>query len=98
MVGRGALDSKSRLSLTRAIRELMAVLGKEDLEGLTFKIEVNDSGQVLLSPEVTVPAREAWLYRNPDAHAAVRRGMDEAERGAVVRRGSFAAYEHDETE
>lgn len=63
-----------------------------------FKIEVNDEGQVLLSPEGTVPAREAWLYRNADAHAAVRRGMEEAERVTIVRRGSFAANESDDRE
>jgi len=95
-VGRGALDSKSRISLTRVIRELVKVLGTGNLEGLTFKIQVNDAGQVLLSPEVSIPACEAWLYRNPQALAAVHSGLREAEQGPLVKRGAFAGFEDDE--
>jgi len=35
---------------------------------------------------------EAWLYRNPDALAAVRRGLEEAGQNKGRKVGSFARY------
>ncbi|HVA48336.1 MAG TPA: hypothetical protein VNH11_18360 [Pirellulales bacterium] len=30
---------------------------------------------------LAIPEREAWLYRNPEAMAAVRRGLEQARNG-----------------
>jgi hypothetical protein len=38
----------------------------------------------------SIPASESWLYRNPEAIAAVRRGLQEAAEGKAVSVGSFA--------
>jgi hypothetical protein len=97
-VGRAALDSKNRLSLTRAVKEMVHLLKPGDLEGLTFKIQLNEEGQVLLSPEVSVPLKEAWLFHNAPALDAVRRGLREAELGQVVTRGSFRSHAEDDIE
>lgn len=53
------------------------------LEGVTYHIYSNSLGQIVLDPQVTVPASEAWLFNNPDALAAVRRGLADAAKGRV---------------
>lgn len=93
-VGKGTLDSKRRIALTKAIEALQAVIG-EDVERLRFKIACNKAGQILLSPEVTVPLHEAWLYNNKAALESVRRGLEEAGRGKARKIGSFAKHAND---
>ena len=58
-------------------------------EGVVFHIWHNSIGQILLDPQVTIPASELWLFENKDALASVDRGMLESIR---VNRGSFAKY------
>jgi hypothetical protein len=50
-------------------------------EGVSYHIYTNSTGQIFLDPQVTIPASEAWLYKNPDAIAAVRQGLLEAAQG-----------------
>jgi hypothetical protein len=52
-------------------------------EGITYHIYKNDIGQIVLDPQVTIPASEAWLFRNPEVLAAVKRGISDAARGKV---------------
>ena len=40
-----------------------------------------DDGTVLLVPCVEIPAREAWLYKNPKALKSVLQGIKDAEEG-----------------
>ncbi len=53
------------------------------LEGVTYHIYINRIGQIVLDPQVTIPASEAWLFNNPDALASVRRGLSDAAQGRV---------------
>ena len=59
---------------------------------MRFDVYRNEVGQLVLDPRVSVPAREAWLFRNPEALAAVRRGLDESARGKTKPLGSFAKH------
>jgi hypothetical protein len=77
-------DAKRRVTLGKALEGYPA-----DIE---FAVYRNDKGQIILDPMVRVPAREAWLYTNPEALAAVRRGLDEAARGETAVIGSFASH------
>jgi hypothetical protein len=81
-------DAKKRVTLGKA------------LEGyppdVQFAVYRNEQGQLILDPLVTVPAREAWLYANPQALAAMRRGLEEAARGETEPIGSFAAFAESE--
>jgi hypothetical protein len=77
-------DAKKRLTLGKALEGY-----PDDVE---FAVYRNDEGQIILDPMVRVPAREAWLYSNPTALAAVRRGLEETARGEAMPIGSFAAY------
>jgi hypothetical protein len=53
------------------------------LDGVTYHIYSNKLGQIILDPQVTIPASEAWLYENTEALAAVRRGLIDAAKGRV---------------
>ncbi len=58
----------------------------------TYRVQVNDAGQILLDPVVAVPERELWLWQNPEAIASVKRGIEQAGAGEVHDLGSFAQY------
>jgi hypothetical protein len=66
-------DSKKRVVLP-------SFLVREDI---IYHIYSNSLGQIVLDPQATVPASEAWLFKNPDAIAAVRRGLADAAQGKV---------------
>lgn len=68
------LDSKKRVHLPKKVS-----VG----EGITYHIYCNSVGQILLDPQVTIPASEAWLFNNPAAIASVRRGLSDAAQGKV---------------
>jgi hypothetical protein len=60
------------------------VLSGADLqEGVTYHIYVNSLGQIVLDPQVTIPASEIWLFKDREALAAVRRGLADAAQGKV---------------
>jgi hypothetical protein len=54
-------------------------------EGITYHIYSNRIGQIILDPQVTIPASEAWLFNNPDALASVQRGLSDAAQGRVTK-------------
>jgi hypothetical protein len=66
-------DSKKRVVLP-------SFLVREDI---IYHIYSNSLGQIVLDPQATVPASEAWLFKNPDAIAAVRQGLADAAQGKV---------------
>jgi hypothetical protein len=66
-------DSKKRVVLPK-----IAVL-----EGVTYHVYRNRLGQIVLDPQVTIPAAEAWLLKNPEALESVRRGLADAMDGRV---------------
>src|ERR1039457_1482292 len=45
------------------------------------RIYRNAAGQILLDPQVLVPASEAWLFENKKALASVRKGLAESAEG-----------------
>jgi hypothetical protein len=52
------------------------VLPKELVgEDITYHIYSNELGQILLDPQVTIPASELWLFNNPEALALVKQGL-----------------------
>jgi len=67
-------DSKGRLTLG------------ESFANRTLIVEVRDDEIVLRLARV-IPEREAWLYENAEARAAVRRGLKQAKTGKLVRKG-----------
>ncbi len=66
-------DAKKRVVIPKA---LVA-------EGITYHIYTNKFGQIVLDPQVTIPASELWLFNNPVALASVQRGLADAAQGKV---------------
>ena len=66
-------DSKKRVGIAKAHIQ----------EGITYHIYGNSMGQILLDPQVTIPASEVWLFNNPNALASVKRGLSDAAQGKV---------------
>ena len=94
-VGHVSLDNRKRIVLTKALEAIGRILGEESKD-LQFTVACNEAGQILLTPEVTVPAHEAWLYKNKEAHQSIIRGIEQAKRGKVRSLGSFAKYADDD--
>ena len=66
-------DTKNRVVLPK---ELVG-------EDITYHIYSNILGQILLDPQITIPASEAWLFNNPKALTLVRQGLVDAANGRV---------------
>ncbi len=71
----GAPDSKNRVVLTPGLSN------GEHIDG--FNVFLNNSGEIKLEPVVKIPAKEAWLYKNPEAASSVDRGIKDALAGRV---------------
>lgn len=97
LVGKGAVDAKKRIALTKAFQTLRRLFG-DDSAKLTFTISINEAGQILLSPETSIPLHEAWLYKNEAAFASVLRGMEQSKRGKVRTIVSFRQFAATEVE
>ena len=67
----------------------------KDLDGASFNVYRDRRGRIILEPQVSIPASEAWLFRNKRALASVARGLDEIADAKVI--GSFAEYADDES-
>jgi hypothetical protein len=75
------LDSKHRITLGG---KLAKSLGKR-MKVEAYQIFVAKNGDILLRPAVSIPANEAWIYRNPDVIGKVRKGLQEVQEGKIKR-------------
>ncbi len=74
------------------------VLSKIDMsDGVTYHIYRNRIGQIILDPQVTIPASELWLFENKEALALVQQGLLESMTGQTKKRGSYAKFVKDES-
>lgn len=78
-------DAKKRITLPDTLVQ----------DGIIFRICHNSIGQILLDPQVTIPASELWLFKNKEVLASIDKGMDESIHGQTIDRGSFAKYAKD---
>lgn len=79
-------DSRKRVALGRAL---------DDLGDASFNVYKDDQGRIILEPHVSIPASEAWLFRNEKALDSVRRGLEEAAGGKAKSIRSFAKFADD---
>lgn len=61
-----------------------------------YQVTDMGGGNLMLTAMTEIPARELWLYKNPEALAMVEEGLRQSARGETVRMGSFAQYADDE--
>jgi len=66
-------DSKRRVLLPKQLIK----------EGVVYHVYANDQGQIVLDPQVTIPASEVWLYQNKEALELVRQGLADAAEGRL---------------
>lgn len=71
--GEVRVDSKNRITLGSSVKIS------------SYKVYRNSLGQYILDPQISVPAHEAWLYQNPEALAAVKKGLEAARAGKFVK-------------
>ena len=72
-------DSRNRVSLGAALK---------DLGDASFFVYRDRQGRIILEPQVSVPASEAWLFRNKRALESVARGLNQIDDAKTI--GSFA--------
>jgi len=80
-------DSRKRVALGRAL---------DDIGDASFNVYKDDEGRIILEPHISIPASEAWLFRNQKAIDSVRRGLEEAAGGKTKRGTSFAQFAVDD--
>jgi len=69
------LDSKGRITISQNW------ISSHSQPVRSFKIFRNGDGDLLLRPEISIPAREAWVFKNPEVFASIQRGIQEAKEG-----------------
>jgi hypothetical protein len=80
-------DSRKRISLGSAL---------ENLDEVSFDVYRDRQGRIILEPQISVPAAEAWLFRNREARESVARGLTELGSRKSKALGSFAKYAADD--
>lgn len=59
----------------------------------SFRVYRNAHGQIILDPMVSVPAHEAWLFKNMRAGRLVKKGLADAKQGRFVNaKEDYAKY------
>ncbi len=82
-VGEVRTDSKSRIALGRRVK----------VKAQIYKVYQNSLGQIVLDPQVSIPAHEAWLFKNKEATARVQSGLEDAKKGRVVKsKADYSQY------
>jgi hypothetical protein len=69
------VDAKQRVALGKALSGQVT----------SFRVYRNAHGQIVLDPLVSIPAHEAWLFKNTRVSRSVHRGLEEAKRGRLVK-------------
>ena len=67
-------DDRKRITIAKAL------LAMEDV---TYHIYANSFGQIILDPQVTIPASEVWVFNNPEILALAKEGLKAAAEGDV---------------
>ena len=85
-VAEARVDAKRRVALGKILAHSVS----------SYRIYRNRVGQIILDPLVTIPAHEAWLFKNPEATRLVKAGLMDARKGRVTRaKEDFTKYLHD---
>ena len=74
-VAEAKVDAKRRVALGKILAHSVS----------SYRIYRNRVGQIILDPLVTIPAHEAWLFKNKRAARLVQRGLEDAKRGHVAK-------------
>ena len=84
-VGEALADERGRLPMAKT------GVRKDD----RYAVAVNDDGQILLTPLVSIPRRELIVWENQMLRESLARGLAEAAADQTENLGSFAQYADD---
>ena len=87
-VGEALADERGRLPLAKT------GVRKDD----RYAVAVNDDGQILLTPVVSIPRRELIVWENALLRESLARGLAEAAAGETTSLGSFTEYLNDDSD
>lgn len=77
-------DSKNRVCIGKPLAKI-------------YKVYQNSTGQIILDPQVTVPASEVWIYQNKHVLKLIQDGLEDAKSGNVrSSEEDFSKYISDE--
>ena len=76
-VGIRTLDTKKRVSLGDSV--------KKNLKIDSYEVLIGQHGDVLLRPLTHIPARERWIYENPEVLRSIKKGFKEAKEGKLTK-------------
>lgn len=85
-LGEAMADERGRLPMAKT------GVRKDD----RYAVAVNDDGQILLTPLVSIPRRELIVWENQLLRESLARGLAEAATNDTVSLGNFADYLDDE--
>ena len=86
-VAEAKVDVKRRVALGKILAQSVS----------SYRIYRNRFGQIILDPLVTIPAHEAWLFKNKEAAQLVQHGLADARKGRVVKaKEDYSKYLHDD--
>ena len=74
-VSEARVDSKNRVALGRVLVHQIS----------SYRIYRNSVGQIILDPMVTIPAYEAWLFKDKEATKHLKAGLADARKGRLVK-------------
>jgi hypothetical protein len=78
-------DSKGRITLGPLAKGISS-----------FVVSKEDDGRLTLEPYKEIPAREAWLFKNPVAADKIRKGIADLSEGRLRNRGDFTQFVENE--
>lgn len=61
-----------------------------------YAVAVNGEGEILLTPLVSIPKRELFVWENQNVRGELGKGLEQSAAGETVDLGSFAQYADDE--
>ena len=68
-------DTKNRLALGKYLHEIPTAT--------LYKVYRNSTGQIILDPQITIPASEAWVYQNKEVFKVIQHGLADAKSGKI---------------
>ena len=69
------VDTKHRVALGKLVSSQVT----------SFRVYRNAHSQIILDPLISIPALEAWLFKNQRAATLVQRGLEDAQQGRLVK-------------
>lgn len=84
-IGELSADDRSRIAFGKA------GVHRDD----RFAVSINDHGEILLTPLVSIPKRELIIWENEQLRASLARGLADSAAGKVKELGDFAQYADD---